>query len=226
MAMRIDRRAVPVPRDKAERGSTVSAPAFLGARKAVPAIFLDKDGTVLQDVPYNVDPAQMMFAPGAREGIERLARLRLPLIVVTNQPGIALRKFDFKALAGMKQRLRQMFQEAGAALDGIYVCPHHPDGSLAAYARSCACRKPAPGLLLAAARQHHIDLPRSWFIGDILDDVEAGRRAGCRTVLIDNGNETEWIMNARRRPDHCVADLAEAGRFLVEWIGESEEALP
>ena len=180
-----------------------------------PAIFLDKDGTVLRDVPHNVDPRKMVFAPGAREGIARLGGLGLPLIVITNQPGIALQKFGLDDLEGMRQQLGRMFEDAGATLAGFYYCPHHPDGLLAHYAGSCQCRKPAPGLLLAAAWRHGIDLRRSWLAGDILDDVEAGRRAGCRTVLIDNGNETEWLMNGWRTPDHRVADLAQASRLIA-----------
>ena len=83
------------------------------------------------------------------------------------------------------------------------------------YAVACACRKPEPGLILSAAREHGIDLEHSWFVGDILDDVEAGRRAGCRTVLIDNGNETEWKRSPLRWPDLVAADMAEAARLIT-----------
>ncbi len=191
-----------------------------------PAVFLDKDGTVLQDVPYNVDPQRMRFAAGAKEGIARLARLGLPLIVITNQPGIALRKFGFDQLRGMRRRLQRMFEQEGATLDGFYFCPHHPDGSWLAYAHSCECRKPAPGLLITAAQRHGIDLPGSWFVGDILNDIEAGRRAGCRTVLIDNGNETEWLMNEWRTPDYRVPDLATASLLVADHLPHLEGAAP
>ena len=180
-----------------------------------PAIFLDKDGTVLGDVPYNVDPEKMIFAPGAEQGLARLAQLRLPLIVITNQPGIALGKFGFDELYGMRTRLSRMFETVGATLSGFYFCPHHPDGTLLAYAHSCACRKPAPGLLITAAERHQLDLHRSWLIGDIVNDIEAGRRAGCRTVLVDNGNETEWLMNEWRVPDYCVPDLDAASKLVA-----------
>lgn len=183
------------------------------------AIFLDKDGTLLRDIPYNVDPQKMVFATGAQEALARLAQLRLPLFVITNQPGIALGKFDFDALYRMRQHLNQMVEEAGAMLSGFYFCPHHPEGSRTAYASRCGCRKPEPGLLLTAARQHRIDLGRSWFVGDILNDIEAGRRAGCRTVLIDNGNETEWLVNEWRDPDCRLPDLEAASRFLVNQFG-------
>lgn len=180
-----------------------------------PAIFLDKDGTVLQDVPYNVDPANMIFAPGAATGLARLALLGVPLYVITNQPGIALGRFCLDDLADMQQHLSQMFTQVGATLDGLYFCPHHPEGTVPQYACECECRKPAPGLLLHAAKQHGIDLARSWLIGDILNDIEAGNRAGCQTILIDNGNETEWDLDQGRTPDYRVADLEEASRLVL-----------
>ena len=105
------------------------------------------------------------------------------------------------------------------SLDGFYYCPHHPDGIVPRYAVACDCRKPEPGLIHPAAREHDLALGESWFIGDILDDVEAGRRAGCRTVLIDNGNETEWKRSPLRRPDLVARDLAEAAQFIAPGMG-------
>jgi D-glycero-D-manno-heptose 1,7-bisphosphate phosphatase len=181
-----------------------------------PAIFLDKDGTLLEDVPYNVDPGQMRFAVGALEGLRRLATLGRPLIVVSNQPGIALEKCDLDAMEGVVDELKRMFGKANATLSGMYYCPHHPNGSRPGYSIACGCRKPAPGLLLHAARAQGLDLAASWIIGDILDDIEAGRRAGCHTLLIDNGNETEWSRNEWRVPDHSEPDLGAAGEWLAE----------
>ena len=102
----------------------------------------------------------------------------------------------------------------GVCFDGFYYCPHHPQGSDPCYALQCDCRKPQPGMLHRAALEHGLDLARSWLIGDILDDVEAGRRAGCRTVLLDVGSETEWRKGPEREPDHIARGLAEA----VAWI--------
>ncbi|WP_233213990.1 D-glycero-alpha-D-manno-heptose-1,7-bisphosphate 7-phosphatase [Pollutimonas nitritireducens] len=181
------------------------------------AIFLDKDGTLLEDVPYNVDPGKMTFAPGARSGLGRLGKLGLPIFVITNQPGIALGCFTTDDLAPMVAQLGDMFAQAGAMLSGFYYCPHHLLGTVAVHARICDCRKPAPGLLFRAATEHAINLHSSWFIGDILDDVEAGRAAGCKTVLIDNGNETKWEINDRRQPDHMAPDLDEASDWIFHW---------
>lgn len=181
----------------------------------IPAIFLDKDGTVLIDEPYNVDPARMSYACGAREGLHLLAALNVPLIVISNQPGVALGYFGRRELAGVRDRLASMFLEAGARLAGFYWCPHHPKGRMTAYAGACACRKPQPGLLLQAAREHRVDLARSWLIGDILDDVEAGNRAGCRTLLLDVGNETEWRPGNWRRPHAQAANWDQAARHVA-----------
>ncbi|MCO5099442.1 MAG: HAD-IIIA family hydrolase [Burkholderiaceae bacterium] len=180
-----------------------------------PAIFLDKDGTLLDDVPFNVDPRLMRFADGVPQALARFAALGVPLVVVSNQAGVALGRFDAGCLRAVRRHLAAMFASCGASLTHAYFCPHHPHGRVAAYAIACECRKPSAGLLGRAAREHAIDLRRSWMIGDILDDVEAGKRAGCRTVLVCNGNETEWRDGPLRRPDHRVRNLAEAA-VLIE----------
>jgi histidinol-phosphate phosphatase family protein len=183
-----------------------------------PAIFLDKDGTLLVDRPYNVDPALMEWAPGARAGVALLGRLGHPLIVISNQAGVALGRFEEAALGAVQAQLSAMFQHEGARLAGFYYCPHHPRGTQSQYALSCLCRKPMPGLLTRAAADHGIDLKASWFIGDILDDVEAGRRAGCHTMLLDNGNETEWMRGALRTPDGMAADMHAAARLVARQL--------
>jgi D-glycero-D-manno-heptose 1,7-bisphosphate phosphatase len=179
------------------------------------AVFLDKDGTLVEDVPYNVDPAHIRLTPGAAEGLRRLHAAGYPLFVVSNQSGVARGYFPEAALAVVEGRLRELLHEAGVELAGFYYCPHHPEGIVAEYAVACDCRKPAPGLIERAAREHGLDLARSWFVGDILDDVQAGRAAGCKTVLLDNGHETEWVLTPERQPHHTVADLAEAAASIV-----------
>ena len=179
------------------------------------AVFLDKDGTLIVDVPYNVDPARIELAPGAVDGLTRLHAAGYRLVVITNQSGVARGKFPAAALGPVEDRLRELLAEFGVPLDGFYHCPHHPGGSVPAYAIACDCRKPAPGMLIRAAAELGIDRARSWFVGDILNDVEAGRRAGCRTVLIDNGNETEWVAGPDRTPDLRAADLAEAADRIL-----------
>ncbi len=179
------------------------------------AVFLDKDGTTIIDVPYNVDPVRMTLAPGAAEGLPLLHRLGYRLVVVSNQSGVARGHFAESALAAVEVRLRSMLAELGIPLAAFLYCPHHPDGQVPQYAIACECRKPSPGMLLKASRELGIDPTRSWMVGDILNDVEAGRRAGCRTILIDNGNETEWILTPDREPHYRAADLAEAARIIA-----------
>jgi D-glycero-D-manno-heptose 1,7-bisphosphate phosphatase len=181
-----------------------------------PAVFLDKDGTLVENLPYNVDPARIRLAPGALEAVNRLHRHGFRIAVVTNQAGVALGKFDERALGVVEQRLRDLLAEAGVPLLGMYWCPHHPAGAVARYALDCACRKPNPGLLWKAARDHHIDLERSWMVGDILDDIEAGRRAGCRALLLDVGHETEWRLSRLRLPHLVAPGLARAAAAIVD----------
>jgi D,D-heptose 1,7-bisphosphate phosphatase len=179
------------------------------------AIFLDKDGTLVDDLPYNVEPQRITLCSGAGAALRLLARLDYRLFVVSNQAGIAFGRFDEVAMETVQDRLQDLLQREQLTLDGFYYCPHHPDGSVAAFACDCHCRKPMPGLLLQAAREHGIDLRSSWMIGDILHDVEAGNRAGCRTVLIDNGNETEWRLGPRRIPTRMAPDLYAAAVLIA-----------
>lgn len=193
--------------------------------KATRAVFLDKDGTLVVDVPYNVDPNRMTLMPGAGEALRRLSDAGYRLIVISNQSGVARGMFAESALPAVAQRLADMLAEHGAPVAGFYYCPHHPDGVVAEYAIHCNCRKPEPGLILRAAQEHGIALDESWFIGDILNDVEAGRRAGCRTILLDNGNETEWELNRQRLPDCVVSDLRDAADRILcgRWQGVMED---
>ena len=188
------------------------------------AVFLDKDGTLIEDVPYNVDPERIRLTSGAAEGLRALHAAGYRLIVISNQSGVARGYFPEAALTGVRTKLHELLAEAGVALAGFYYCPHHPQGAVADYAVACACRKPRPGLLVRAAQEHGIDLRRSWFVGDILDDVEAGRRAGCRTVLVDLGTEPPPA-DPLRRPDYVARDAPHALGIVraVEGIGPETE---
>lgn len=188
------------------------------------AVFLDKDGTLLVDVPYNADPAKMRLAAGADAALAMLGRVGVPLIVVSNQSGIARGVLDGCDMLVIERELARLFRLHGAALAAFYFCPH-PAPSADSGAAACTCRKPAPGMLRRAAQVHGIDLTTSWMIGDILDDVEAGRRAGCSTILIDNGNETEWRRGPWRKPDYRVPGLAEAaGIVATAFAGATRQA--
>jgi D-glycero-D-manno-heptose 1,7-bisphosphate phosphatase len=186
------------------------------AGRGRPAVFVDKDGTLIDDVPYNVDPRRIRLASGAEAGVAALFEAGYLVVVISNQSGVARGLFAEADLAEVRGRLSELLGRFGVPLAGFYYCPHHPDGTVPLYAVSCTCRKPAPGLVQRAAWELRIDPAKSWFVGDILDDVEAGRRAGCRTILIDNGNETEWRLTADRQPHHVATNLLEAARTILQ----------
>lgn len=179
------------------------------------AIFLDKDGTLIDDVRGNVSPELIRLTGNAGRALQLFQLLGYSLFVVTNQAGIARGYFTETSLASVHERLDELLAQYDVSLDGFYYCPHSPDGTIRRYASGCECRKPMPGLLERAAREHRIDLGQSWMIGDIPDQVEAGRRAGCNTVLIDSGNETGWV-NEDPHAAHLVApDLYAAAKAIA-----------
>lgn len=180
-----------------------------------PAIFLDKDGTLIHDVPFNVDPDRVVLTPGAARGLAMLHGAGYEIVVISNQSGVAHGHFPESALIAVHDRITELLGRAGIPLAGFYYCPHHPDGAVARYARACGCRKPAAGLLHLAARDLRLDLAASWMIGDILDDVEAGHRAGTRAVLLDRGGETEWLLSPLRTPECTAPDLADAAELIL-----------
>ena len=168
------------------------------------AVLLDKDGTLIENVPNNVDPERIRLVQGTPEALLRLSAAGFRLAVVSNQAGVAFGHFTEDALRAVECRVRALLRSYGIELDGFFYCPHHPGGSVVEYRRACNCRKPAPGLLSAAVSQLGATPKAVWMIGDILDDVEAAHRAGCRAILFDSGGETEWLITPLRRPDFIV----------------------
>jgi histidinol-phosphate phosphatase family protein len=180
-------------------------------------VFMDKDGTLIANEPYNVDPGVIALVPGAGEALGLLRDAGLAIAVVTNQPGVAFGHFSEGALGAVRDRIAELVAPIGVCFRGLFYCPHHPSGTVPDYAVDCDCRKPRSGLLVRAAEALSVDLRRSWMVGDILDDVEAGARVGCRTVLVDNGGETEWVGGPFRRPDVVASTLVEAANAIVAW---------
>jgi D-glycero-D-manno-heptose 1,7-bisphosphate phosphatase len=183
------------------------------------AVFLDKDGTLIEDIPYNVDLARIRLTPGVDVALARLSHAGFRIVVVSNQPGVAYGRFSEEALVDVEKRLRELLAIRGVPLDGFYYCPHHPEATVARYRRRCGCRKPAPELIRRAAVELRVNLRESWLIGDILDDVEAGHRAGARAVLYDAGGETEWIQAPLRKPDFVAHRFSAIADFV---LGEQE----
>ena len=145
------------------------------------AVFLDNDGALIESPDEQARRGRIRLRPGAVDALLLLVGLGYEPIVVSNQPGVALGHFPQGALAAVGEHLADLFLAHGLKLADCYWCPHHPEGTVADYALACTCRKPMPGLLHAAAAEHALDLEASWMIGGALDDIEAGRRAGCRT---------------------------------------------
>jgi D-glycero-D-manno-heptose 1,7-bisphosphate phosphatase len=143
------------------------------------AVFLDRDGTIIEDSGYIADPTAVRLLPGAAPAIARLNRAGLPAVVVTNQSGIARGLLDEAAYASTKRRLDDLLAAAGAHLDAHYHCPHHPD-----LTGACECRKPGPLLYRRAADEHGLDLAGSWWVGDRLRDVLPAERFGGKGLLI------------------------------------------
>ena len=187
------------------------------------AVFLDKDGTLIHDIPYNVRPDLIRLKNDVQSGLLRLQVAGFLIIVVTNQSGVAKGFFEESQLKTVENTIARLLSEGGVKLNGFYYCPHHPDGIIKEFAILCDCRKPSPGMLLEAAARSDIDLSNSWMVGDILNDVEAGNRAGANTVLINNGGETEWLTGKYRTPDHIADNLVDAADYILKVENEREQ---
>lgn len=174
------------------------------------AVFLDRDDTLIRDRGYLSDPGGIEFLPGAPEAVRLLNEAGIPAILVTNQSGIARGLLDEARLSAIHGRLRELLAERGARLDAVYFCPHHPEGAVPELSISCACRKPAPGLLLQAAKDFGLDLPSCFMIGDKIEDVQTIRGVGGRGVLIDTGKPADPDV----KPDFVAHDLTGA----VQWV--------
>lgn len=180
-------------------------------------VFLDTNGTLIPAVPDNVSPHRISLAAGVADALVMLGEARLDVAIVTNQPAVAFGRCTERALEAVRKRIADLVTPCGVRLRGFYYCPHHPLATVPRYATECDCRKPRCGMLLRASGELGAELARSWVVGGILDDVEAGRRAGCRTVLVDTGGETQWVRGPFRSPDVVVRDLAAAALAIVTW---------
>jgi len=182
------------------------------------AVFLDRDGTLNEEVGYLSRPEDLVLIPGAGEAVRRINQAGMAAVVVSNQSGVARGYFDEAALSLIHERLREELREYGAALDGIFYCPHHPEGEVEEYRIECACRKPWTGLLDQAVFELNIDLSASYMVGDHIKDIQMAARAGIRSVMVLTGHgQEEW--DKAGEADRVFAtkvapDLAAA----VDWI--------
>jgi histidinol-phosphate phosphatase family protein len=170
------------------------------------AVFLDRDGTMNQDVPYCRRPEDFELFPNTARAIKRLNESGYKVIIITNQSGVARGYFTEETLARIHQKMRDQLAEGDAHIDGIYYCPHHPDDN-------CDCRKPKPKMVLQAVQEHDVDLKRSFMVGDKALDIQLGQNVGCRTVLIPSDpGETEPEPCS---PDYTAADLYQAALWII-----------
>jgi D-glycero-D-manno-heptose 1,7-bisphosphate phosphatase len=154
---------------------------------SAPAVFLDRDGTLIEEVGYLDRLDRITLFPWSLDSVRLLHRAGFKVVVITNQAGVARGYFGEAFVRRTHDHLDGLVRAAGAEVAGYYYCPHHPQATVAEYRGSCECRKPAPGLLLRAAREHDIDLARSFAVGDRWTDIEAGAHAGVRTILVLTG---------------------------------------
>lgn len=182
------------------------------------AVFLDRDGTLNEEAGYINHIDRFSIFPWAAEAVRRLNQAGVPVVVVTNQSGVARGYFPETLVVEIHEKLKASLASQGAALDGIYYCPHLPDAKVASYRQACDCRKPAPGMLHRAAVDLGLDLDHSFVVSDRYQDLSMGYRVGAQGVLLLTGyGKGEYLYHKDswpRQPDFVAADLLQG----VEWI--------
>ncbi len=171
-----------------------------------PAVFLDRDGTIIDELGYLGDPDKVVLYPGVHDALMLLKEAGYLLLIVTNQSGIARGYFSLEDAVAVNLKLLQILSDLGVALDGFYFCPHLPDDG-------CPCRKPAPGMVQMAEADFNVDLPNSWIIGDTDKDVLLGPEAGVRSLLVKTGKQDKGVVPSGVP---VVTDLNEAARYILE----------
>lgn len=183
-------------------------------------VFLDRDGTVTEEIGYVNDPRRLRLIPGSAEAIALLNSKKIPVILATNQAGVARGYFKEEMIGRCHGRLTEMLASLGARLDAIYYCPHHPAAGEAPYRTDCDCRKPKPGMLLKAAERFGLDLSRSYVIGDKASDLEVAEAAGAHPILVRTGyGEGEIELYGGKwdvKPEGIFLNLLEAVNHIVE----------
>jgi len=182
------------------------------------AVFLDRDGVILDQVEYLNRPEDIRLLAGAAEAIARLNAAGIPVVVITNQAGIAKGYLTEEDLAAIHDQLRAELADDGARLDAIYYCPHHPAATVVAYRCDCPNRKPGIGMLEQARDDLGISLTHSYLVGDMTSDILAGAQAGCRTLLVSSGFGGRDARCAVT-PDRTVADITEAVDVILTEVG-------
>jgi D-glycero-D-manno-heptose 1,7-bisphosphate phosphatase len=185
------------------------------------AVFLDRDGTINEHVGLVSRPEELQLMAGVASALKILKDAGAVLLLITNQPVVAREIVDEAGLVGIHDRLQELLAAEGAELDGIYYCPHHPEthhpeAADPRYRRECECRKPKPGMILAAAKEFDINLGASFFVGDSTRDIAAATAAGCTPVLVRTGFGGKDGVCQNVQPEVVVENMAEAAQWIIE----------
>ncbi len=186
-----------------------------------PGVFLDRDGTINEEVDFLRTPGELRLIPGAGAAIRRLSERGLITCVISNQSGVARGFFTEADLVPIHEKLARELRIEGARINRIYYCPHHPTLGIAPYNIECECRKPKPGMLRQAEREFGLDLACSFVVGDRMVDIQAGRAAGATTVLVLTGYGRTSLEECRRSDvpiDHVAESIVEAIEFIMNEV--------
>jgi len=189
-----------------------------------PGLLLDRDGVLISDVHLLVEPSDVILEPGAADAIRSAQIAGLAVAVVTNQTVVSRGLCSEEQVTRVNRRIEDLLAKQGCkALDGFYVCPHHPNATVGQYRIRCHCRKPEPGLLLHAAQTLALDLQRTFLVGDRPSDILAGQRAGCRTVLVTSGRHLDppivgVQLGVTPEADFTFSSLLEAMPTILEEL--------
>ena len=185
-----------------------------------PAVFLDRDGTINEQMGYVNHLSRFQLLPGVARAIRSLNEAGLPVVVVTNQSGLARGYFPESLLDHVHAELHRLLAREGAHLDGLYICPHHPEAREERFRLDCDCRKPRTGLLERAAAELGLDLGRSYMVGDRWSDLRCGAAVGATTVLVLTGygrGDAAYVGPGQTvQPDHVAEDLEAAARWILD----------
>lgn len=189
-----------------------------------PAVFLDRDGTINEQMGYINHICRFQLLPGAATAIKKLNDANIPVVVVSNQSGLARGYFPEELLVSVHDKMAGLLAEKGAHVDGIYYCPHHPEAKEERFRKACSCRKPKPGLVLQAAEEMQLDPRRSFVVGDRWSDIKTAANCGAQSILVRTGygrGDEQYIGPSQViQPDHKVEDLQEAVDVILSVMGK------
>ncbi len=178
------------------------------------AVFLDRDDTLIEDPGYINDPGQVKLLEGVPKALKELRKMNFKLVIVSNQSGVARGIVTEEVLGKIHKKLEKLLANEGAYIDEIYYSPYHPEGAVEKYRKKSNCRKPEPGMLLQASEEMDIDLENSWIIGDSGRDIEAGKKVGCKTILLDPVTHEKKIVTDGEKPDYRAVNIIEAVNII------------